>query len=57
MGVEEMVDISQSRKLIKTIRLAGQPSCGCRGCNLPIFGDPLSTLTHEVGNIILPDTQ
>lgn len=51
MGVVEMVDISQSSKLIQTTHLAGQPSCGCRGGNLPIFGNPFSTFTHEVGEV------
>lgn len=46
MKVVEMVDISQSSKLIKTTRLAGHPSCGFRGGNLPIFGNPFTTLTH-----------
>lgn len=45
-----MVDISQST------RLAGQPSCGCRGGNLPIFADPFSTLTHVVGDILFRQT-
>lgn len=56
MVVIEMVDISQSSKLIKTTRPAGQPSRGCRGDNLPIFGNPFSTLTHEVGNILFRQT-
>lgn len=56
MRVVEMVDISQSSKLIKTTRLAGHPSCGCRGGSLPIFGNPFSTLTHEVGNILFRQT-
>lgn len=56
MGVVEMVDISQSSKLIQTTHLAGQPSCGCRGGNLPIFGNSFSTFTHEVGSILFRQT-